>query len=214
MDYLDKYIKYKSKYTKLKKTIDNDYNFYFVHMTKNLKNFKNILKSGQIKLGSNIPIKDKFLSGFVNEPYVFTNIYFEDLDNLDDFKDLSLIIKPKIINSQSIEFVGGWGNFSIAKINPNDSESVKIEKINQMKKFIEKPYNLPNILLECPRFMQHEVRFTKPIDINKYLEGVVIYYTNNDELEKKLKKVKKLLKKYNLDNINIFSHDKKIIYSS
>ena len=52
------------------------------------------------------------------------------------------------------------------------------------------------------------------IDINKYLEGVVIYYTNNDELEKKLENLKKLLKKYNLDNINIFSHDKKIIYSS
>lgn len=212
MDYFERYIKYKSKYSRLKNSIENKYNFYFVHMTKNFKNFKNIIKSGQIKLGSDIPIKDKFLSGFIDEPYVFTNIYFEDLDNLEEFKDLSFIIKPEIIDSQPIEFIGGWGNISIEKIKPNDSKLVKIEKINQMKNFIENPHDLPNIVLESPKFMQHEVRFSNPIDIHKYLEGVVIGgYTNHDELEIKLKKIIKLLKKYNLENIKVFSYDKKIL---
>lgn len=214
MSYFDKYIKYKKKYTELKNTDTNNskYNFHFFHMTKNLKNFKNILKTGQIKLGSDISEKDKYLSGYEDEPYVFTNIYFDDLDNLEWFNDFTFIIKPEIINSQPIHFVGGWGGVIIAKMEPSDSESEKLNKINQMKKFIEKPYGLPNIVLEAPKYLQHEVRFTKPIDIHKYLEGIVISgYKNENELKKKLKYMKKLLKKYHFEHIKIYSYDKKIL---
>ncbi len=212
MDYI-KYLKYKTKYINLKKNIDNKYNFYFVHMTKNFKNFKNIIKDGKIKIGSDIPIGDKYFSGYVDEPYIFANIYFNDLDNLEWFNDLSFIIKPEIIDSQSVELIGGWGNLFIDKIEPNDSKLVKIKKINKIKKFIVKPYGLPNIVLENPKFMQHEVRFNAPIDIYKYLEGISINYTDQDELKIKIKRIKKILKKYNLENIKIFSYDKKILYN-
>lgn len=213
MDYFTQYIKYKSKYTRLKRNMNNEYNFYFVHMTKNFKNFKNIIKDGKIKLGCDIPVEDKFLCGDVDHPYIYFNINFNDLDNLDYFQDFSFIIKPEIINTQSIEFFGGWGLLKITEIHPEDSQSDKIKKINKIKKFVSNPYEygLPENVLDFSKFMQHEVRFTNPIDLHKYLYGVVIPNYNKDELEKQIDKVKKLLKKYNLDNIKIFSNDKKIL---
>lgn len=211
MNYFDRYIKYKYKYNKFNKRMDSEYNFYFIHMT---KNFKNIIKTGYLKLGSDIPVKHKNLSGYVDEPYVFANIYFEDLDNLEWFCDLSLIIKPEIINSQIIQFIGGWGNLLVTEINPQETKSEKIIKINEFKEYIINPYGLPDILLQAPKYRQHEVRFTSPINLHQYLDGVVIYYGNEDELVKKVKRIKKLLKKYNFENIKIYSSNKKILINA
>ena len=211
MDYYHKYLKYKSKYNKFKNNMNSQYNFYFIHTTKNMKNLKNILKEGYIKLGSDIPIKDKYLSGYENEPYIFSNIYFKDLDNLEWFNDLSLIIKPEIIDNQSILFIGGWGNFKISEINSFDSQEEKIIKLEKMKNFIINPTDLHEFVLKLPKYMQHEVKFTSPINIKKYLYGITIGYKNNNELKTKLSTIKKILLKYNLENIKIFSYNKKIL---
>ncbi len=213
MNYFDRYIKYKYKYTKLKKNMDNEYNFYFIHMTKNFKNFKNIIKSGEIKLGTDIPVDDKYLSGYVDEPYIFANIYFEDLDNLEAFNDLSFIINPNIIDTQTIELIGGWGNILVTKIEPQDSKTEKIQKINIFKEYIKNPHSLPDIVLQSPKYRQHEVRFSSPIDIHKYLDGIVIYSNNDEELKIKIKKIKKILKKSNLKNIKIYSSNKQILFN-
>lgn len=188
-----------------------DYNFNFLHMTKNFKNLKNILKDGSIKLGSQIPMEDKYLSGYNGEPYIFSNIYFKDLDNLEWFNDLSLIIKPEIIEEQSIIFVSGWGNKIICTINPSDKHEEKINKLEEIKKYVSKPEDLPSVLLSSPKYMQHEVRFSSPINIKKYLDGIVIGYKNEIEKDKKISKVKKLLLKYNLEKVKIYSCDKKLI---
>jgi hypothetical protein len=211
MDYYKKYKKYKNKYSKYKKEMDIGHNFIFLHMTKNLKNLKNILNDGYIKLGSEIPKEDKYLSGYEDESYIFSNIYFKDLDNLEWFNDLSLIIKPEIINEQYVMMIGGWGNSEICIINPSDSKENKIQKLEKMKKYILDPNDLPSILLSSPKYMQHEVRFTSPIDIKKYLEGIVIGYENENEKEEKLKKVKELLLEFNLEKVKIYSQDKKIL---
>jgi len=219
LKYKNKYLKYKNKYQKLKMTElkmtkqyqINKYNFVFTHMTKNFNNLKNIIKSGYIKLGSDIPIKDKFLSGCEDEPFVFSNIYFDDLDNLEFFNDLSLIIKPEIIENQQIIFIGGWGNIEVLQILPSDDIQLKQEKILRIKNYITEPYGLPDIVLNSPKSRQHEVRFTEPIDIHKYLEGISIYYSDQDELNEKFQKIKKILTKYNLEDIKIYSTNKNII---
>lgn len=214
MNYYNHYIKYKSKYKNLKKSMSvvyPKYNFNFLHTTKNLKNLKNILKEGLIKLGSDIPIEDKYLSGYEDEPYIFANIYFEDMDNLEWFNDYSLIIKPEIIDYQQVMMIGGWGNKEIGIINPSDNKEVKIQKLEQMKKYVLNPQDLPEILLSSPKYMQQEVRFTSPIDIKKYLEGISIGYENEKERDEKILKIKNLLLKYDLEKVKIYSFDKKIL---
>lgn len=214
MNYYNHYIKYKSKYKKLKKSMCvayPEYNFNFLHTTKDFKNLENILKEGLIKLGSDIPLEDKYLSGYENEPYIFANIYFKDLDNLEWFNDLSLIIKPDIMDFQQLMMIGGWGNKEIGIINPSDSKEVKIQKLEQMKKYVSNPSDLPEILLSSPKYMQQEVRFTSPIDIKKYLEGISIGYVNEKEREEKILKIKNLLLKYDLEKVKIYSFDKTIL---
>lgn len=214
MNYYNHYVKYKSKYKNLKKSMSviyPKYNFNFLHTTKNLKNLKNILKEGLIKLGSDIPIEDKYLSGYEDEHYIFANIYFKDLDNLEWFNDFSLIIKPEIIDYQQVMMIGGWGNKEIGIINPSDNKEVKIQKLEQMKKYVLNPHDLPEILLSSPKYMQQEVRFTSPIDIKKYLEGISIGYENENEREEKILKIKNLLSKYDLEKVKIYSFDKKIL---
>jgi hypothetical protein len=186
-------------------------NIYFIHMTKDETNLKKILKDGKIKLGSEIPIKNKYLSGYVDEPYVFTNIYNSELDNIEWFNEYSLIIKGDIIENQSVELIGGWGNIFIDKIEPTDSAEVKKKKLNKFFKFIKNPKGLPKLVLELPKNHHHEVKFDSPIDIKKYLFGLSISYTNEEEKKKKIEKIKKLLKKNNLENVKIISYDKKII---
>lgn len=214
MNYYNHYIKYKSKYKNLKKSMSvvyPKYNFNFLHTTKNLKNLKNILKEGFIKLGSDVAIEDKYLSGYEDEPYIYANIYFKDSDNLEWFNDLSLVIKPEIIDEQIAILIGGWGNKEIGIINPTDSKEVKIQKLERMKNYILNPYDLPKLVLECPKYKQHEVRFTSPIDIKKNLEGISIGYNNEKERDEKISKIKELLKKYDLEKVKIYSYNKKIL---
>lgn len=209
INYYNQYIKYKNKYQKLK-NMQKNYNFYFVHMTKNEKNLKNIIKSGYIKLGSDIPIKDKFLSGYVDEPYIFANIIFDDLENLDFFRNYTLILSPKIIEDYNVYFLGGWGNFNLTTISPSDTNNQKNQKINLIKQFISKPYDLPQIVLESPIIRQHEVRFDKSIDIKKYLIGIGIGHSDNpNDIDNynNLEKIKKLLVKHGLTHIKIFNYN-------
>lgn len=216
MDYHNLYIKYKTKYINLKKkNMSKKTNsieleggsglknkliegFYFVHMTKDFPNLKGIITDGQIRLGSDIPEEQKFLSGYVDEPYVFANIYFDQLENLKWFGNYSLIFSSKIILDQDVEFIGGWGNSYITITHPSDNAKQLEKKLDLVKKFIAKPEGLPKIVLEAPPYHHHEVKFNKPIQIDKYLRAISINCPKSN-FDKEQKKIKKLLKKNHLE---------------
>lgn len=89
------YQKYINKYLALKnQTGGKTYDFYFVHGTKNLNNIYSILKD--------VKQDQRMHSGNTPLPYIYANIYFNDIKNLSH---------PKIINDYNIIFNEGWTSF-------------------------------------------------------------------------------------------------------
>ncbi len=211
MNYYNKYIKYKSKYQNLKNK--KKYKFYFIHGTKDMNNLESILTSGKIKLGSEIPIEQKYLSGFENEPYIFANIYFDDLKNLKHGTEYSLIISPKILGEHDIIVNAGWGNYEIEKILSSDDSGTVDSKLKLVRKFIKNPTGLPKMLLDYPSYRLHEVKFNKPIDVQKYVKGIAIYNHDEKDFNSKVSKIKKILEKTGLTDIKVFDGNKLPSYS-
>lgn len=162
MDTYKKYIKYKKKYIALKN--QHNYNYYLVHGTDTLQ-VEKILKQGYILSGRYLPDNETRLGGWEKLPYIYCNIYFDDIKNLPYSFGYSLILDPKIIRECGIIFNKGWyvhpQDESII-IKPNDIDYDK--KINMIKEFIK---NRAGSLTNMPEIMTHEVLIKDKIDIHK-----------------------------------------------
>lgn len=176
-----KYKKYKTKYLNLKKIINKEYNFYFMHSTTVYQNLLNILKIGVIYPGKYVAPEQRKLSGEETESdYVFTNIYFEDIENIKHFQSYSLILHPKIIEENGFIFNKNWGagpTKDSIYINPQMNSSEINYKLKEIRNFLKNPIGLPDIIQQAPGFMHHEVLFDHPINLsNGNLIGIVCNY--------------------------------------
>lgn len=191
MDSSYKYIKYKTSSYSLNGGYKK--NFYFIHGTKNIMTLLSILKDGDIKLGKDVPKQYRKLSGDQPLEYIYNHIYFEDLKNLTHLQDYSLIISPDIIKDYGICFNKGWqvgptkDSIIIEKDNDNKTIATKLKEI---RKFIKNP-TLPQKIIEFSPFLHHEVLFDKPIQLDKYLLGIMCLKCDNDP---KFNHIEKIIK--------------------
>lgn len=214
--YYAKYLKYKRKYIDAKykivksKTKHTEANkkrkkgmkhpYYLIHTTP-FDHLIEILKTGWIKPAKDIPIK-YMRFGKDGEPleYIFTNIHFEDLQNLTSLSSHALILSPQLIQDLDAIFVKGWsgGDFQkhdIIRFGTKDD----IERIRKtLTEYGPTPENMDG-------WMTHEVLFSGKISLEKYLVGVVCLNCNSNSM----KKVRKLATKYE----DIFVTDKNALPS-
>lgn len=194
--YNSKYKKYKKKYINFKNTNNN---FYLVHGT-DFPHLKKILEQGYIYSGKYLPDDETRLGGWEKLPYIYCNIYFDDIKNLPHSFGYTLIINPKIIIDKGIIYNIRWHvhpNKDSIYIKPRDIDYD--EKINLIKELVKNPPQAPNNL-KLPEFMQHEILIKDKIDIHKYLSGIIL-----PNMEGFDDNIKDILKKNNYNNVKIFT---------
>ncbi len=205
-DTYKKYVKYKNKYIKLKQQINNNNNYYLIHGT-DLPHIEKILKQGYILSGKYLADDETRLGGWEKLPYIYCNIYFDDIKNLPYSFGYSLIIDPLIIKECGIVFNKGW------KVHPNeDSINIKShdtdydKKIAAIKEFIKYPeqYSFfaktPDGKVRLPPMMVHEVLIKDKIDVHKYVIGLVL-----PGMAEMTDSIQKILDENMYDKIKIFT---------
>ena len=204
MNYYNKYLKYKNKYLKLKNiTINqnggNKNEFIFVHNTTTYDNLLEILKTGEIKISSQVDSKRRIRTGDNSHDFIYGNIYFYDIKNMTHFQDLTLILSPKLLEDYNIRFNKGWTGKKITEIKQKDKKKTKNKKLELVKEWLKNPIDLPEILRsDLSGFMLHEVVFNKNIPIDKYLIGITCNHCD----ETKINEIKK-----HTNNIKIFTNN-------
>lgn len=178
-----------------------EHKFYFIHNTLTLETLEDVLKDGYIKLGKNVKTQHRKLSDSKLD-YVYGQIYFEDLDNIKYFWSPSIILHPKIMCDIEMEFHRGWGALPTKSnhiIRKTDSESKIRNKLNDIRKFLKDPKELPTEIRKSFVF-NHEVVFNKKISIKKYAVGITCNFAD----KKTMNKIKQIIldKKYKLKIIH------------
>lgn len=195
-----KYKKYKSKYIKLKQLNEG---YYLVHGTDSV-HINKILEQGYIYSGRYLPDDETRLGGWEKLPYVYCNIYFDDVKNLPHSHGYTLILHPKIIKDKGIIFNKGWAVHPTKDsifIKPNDENYD--EKINLIKELVKNPTYLPkydNKPNPLHPIMHHEVLIKDKIDVHKYLIGLLL-----PGLEGMSDNIQQILDKNGYKNIKIFT---------
>lgn len=206
--YYNKYLKYKIKYIDLKLTkkfeyvqsIKNNflyggtkYDFFFIHATKNFSNLISILNNGYLYPGKYISRKHRFLGGpEIGSEYIYMNMYFKDLDNIQHVFGISLLLSPKMIYNKDMIFHEGWYGGNPLYLYKNDSKKSIDKKIEKIHKFLKNPESLHENLRYG--FMNHQILTSDPISIQDNLIGIAINIHDIDLHKKNIDKVKKLLK--------------------
>lgn len=193
-----KYQKYKYKNNQNGGKLNNN-NFTFVHNTFGHDNLVSILKSGVIKLGSDVEKERRKLSGGIPMDNIYMNINFDDLNNLSNI--CGLIFSSKLPDDYDITINAGWGNKKIVKIKSNDSPKKKNNKLQKVKDYLKNPSSLlsQKLVELLPDNMNHEVLFSKEIYISKYLICISLCGST----KKEIKNIKKIIKEQKLDHIKI-----------
>jgi hypothetical protein len=216
--YINKINKEKDKCNKLINKLYGD-SFYFMHITR-LSNLKSILKNGILKISSNvnnINYGDSLYENDKKPPYLYCQIVFDDMKELNKDRDYSsiysLLLHPKILFDNNAIFNKQWEGFPIKKnqatkhimesinINKNDNYENKIKNIKKIKNIIKEKL-IENKLHE----EKHEFIFTKDIKIKNYLIGILY----NKHYKEDIQIVNNILKKYGYNNIPIYYDIKEI----
>lgn len=174
-DYYEKYIKYKTKYQRMK---DNciKYNYYFIHGTRDVNNLKSILHDGFIYPGKDVDIKRRFQSGGQPMDDIYANIYFDDLRNLDYVWDYAIILHPQLLYEYNTTFNKAWGGkFGRIHINKADNNKTISTKLRHIRNFFKNPNALPETFNKFPEYFKHEVVFINPdpIPLMNNLLGII-----------------------------------------
>lgn len=176
--------------------------FYLLHGTKSDKTLLKILSDEYLLSGKNVDKKYRMHGGEDNElDQIFFNIYFDDIKNIDIMFPFTLIFKSEILKKHNFVFNKGWG-FEVAfeTFNKKDADFLFKKKIRKIRKYLKSP-DIPAILLNNPGIFHHELYTETPINIKKYLIGIVCCTTNN-KIKIKLDKIAKRM------NILIFETNK------
>ena len=190
--YFYKYLKYKTKYLGLFSQIGGKrkYDYYLIHATK-FDNMWSILKDGVIYPGKDLDASRRVLSGGEPQDSIYTNIYFEDLENLKIVQmDYNIIFHPKLlyeydwdINSPSREICG--------KIRHKLSDTKDVDKkINEIKQFVKNP-DLPE-RVKFGGIFTHEILIKDNIPVRGNVVAIICNYCS----EQQINKLKRLINKY------------------
>lgn len=148
-----------------------------------------ILKDGMIRMGSNIAIDKRRLSGGEEQPYVFANIEFADLNNLEHhYGNSTFIISPEILNDVTIYFNSRWNSYIDNKtivINKDDDMIHKTDKLRIIHDYLKNMMDNKQKIIDENKmyspFMNHEIMIPMDIDIKKYIIGII----SNHDIELK-----------------------------
>lgn len=206
--YFNKYKKYKKKYLELKNRTHDmkiqreiplgfdimSFPFYFIHQT-DPNNFKLILKSGVLKKGKDVPAKRRHGALALN--YVFTSIYFEDLNNISQFSSNAFIISPAILNDYDAGFNVGWRrdfDRETVILYKKDDAEIKEQKIHMIRNKLKQIDEEDEDSKIAYGWHNNEVLFQHEIPLDKYLIGIVCTSCKKDKYNEQ---INKLASKYN-----------------
>jgi hypothetical protein len=177
-----------------------DIHFELYHRTRTIKALISILKDNVILMGNQVDAKKRYLSGGIPIPHVFMNINFLDINNVQDLISNTLIFDEHIIDKYDIAFNDAmWSHIRPESIiiNHKSSSNIKRKKIEQVKQLIINKMNSAQFK-GMPNLLTHEVVFSKPVNVKKYLKKIICW--------KKYKKlVEKTLKEYGYKNVEIIT---------
>lgn len=195
LNYNKKYEKYKNKCDLLTTKLSSD--FYFSHQVADINALKNILKDEKLKKGSELKKSQRKLSGGIPKDYIFCNIHFHD--SKIRIPPTSLVIDSSVIKHNPAILNNGW--YADTK---EDSFIIKDTKDICIAKQIYDNEIIPNFKKIPLKIMSHEILFGKNINVKKYVSKIVCYYMYEE-------KIRRWLKKYGYDDIEIVSVDDKYI---
>jgi len=209
--------KYKKKTEKEKKKCEKIINklygdnYYFLHGTTD-KSIENILKSGKLKLGTQIEERNfNYNENAQSLPYIYCTIEFDNVNvNYEPvFFEYILLLHPKILfENDNVIFNKRWNKYPNSDsiyINKEDNFDNKKQKIKEIKEYlIELKQTIE--LQKVSKFNQnyHEILFIKDINLKDNLMGIVC----NDYYYKNYKQIQELLKKYDYNNVKIYNEIK------
>lgn len=189
----------------LKLELGTKYDFFFLHMTKNFSSLISILEKGYLLPGKFVSKKHRFLSGPETESeYIYMNIYFQDLDNIQQVFGISLLLSSKLIYDNDLIFHEGWYGGNPLYLYKNDPKKTTDKKIKKIYNFIKDPHSLHENLRYG--FINHQILTSEPIPIRDNLIGIVFNISNTTSQKKNINIVKNILKSKNL-NIPLYFTD-------
>ncbi len=179
-------------------------NIVFIHNTFDYYNLISILESGVLKKGSDVDEKRRKLSGGEPMDEIYMNIYFKDLENLDNL--CGLVFSSKLLIDYDIVVKAGWRGKILVDIKKDDVKKIKIKKIKKVRKFLRNPKKiLPEKVVDMltktkSRTMIHEVLFFENIKIKDYLIGI----TNCGFSEDENNNIRKIIEEKNMNKVKFF----------
>jgi len=152
--------------------------FYIIHNPFNPSNLLSILEDGYIYPGKMVDVKRRVYGGSEPLDYVYSNIYFDDLKNLDILSPIIIILKPDVVYSYNTYFNRGWfmsPSSDSIRIKKSDTKKEKIRKLKQIKEYVASPtyYKDSPIADWFTGVLAHELLFDSAISLKHHLLGVV-----------------------------------------
>lgn len=201
---------YDYKYQKYKKKINQlggkKENFYFIHDTNGYAGMTSILKSGEMKLGSEVSAKQRKWTGGLSYDNIFMTICFPEIQKIKFY--LGLVFSQQLFYDYDLRVDAGWGNEPLVNVEKNETNKEKNKKLNKIKKYLKNPGSVlsKQVLDVLPDNWLNQVLFNERIPIDKYLVAIVGYCShNNKKYDKESNKIKELLKKKNLEHVKCIS---------
>ena len=181
MDLTGGYNRYKKRYIRLKRQA---LSFYIIHATRSLSAIERIVKEGTLRRGSELPEDSREFGAGQSMPYVFGQMYFTDLRNLERFIDNTLILDGSITDNYTLYFNKGWHGYMDADyvLYKGESMSQKVEELLKIREFLKNPDSIPEKIREFGGHLVHEVLFEENLYIKPYLRGILCYGCNEGQL--------------------------------
>jgi hypothetical protein len=210
--------------------------FCFYHGT-HIENLPFILKDKKIDISSNIEDKHNVRIDWGGVDYVYGNILFKSSKSEGSEVTCGIIISDDILNDQLVIFNSYWAQTPVMLENESNNKLKEIykmvkntrdrldnfsiylypsdtQKIRKYKLKIIKTYHDNTINKNCSSFTSHEILFTKPIDVNKYVKKIYLFGIDNtwkgEIYQKAMKIINKIKNKPTIENVQ-FRHSKNIL---
>jgi hypothetical protein len=185
--------------------LDEIMDFYFVHSTFSPETMIKILEDGFLRPSEQLHDAKIYMSEG-NLPYIYTNINFADLNNIDVVGGCKFFLSPQLFFDSNTFFNQGWFKYPRnTSIHTKKTESTikKKRKLRKIKKYLKNPTFYPKNLTKNAGYIAHEILFDEMIDLHKYLIGVECDFCET----KYVNSIEKIIKnKY--PHVKIFKGDK------
>lgn len=148
-------------------------NYYLIHSTFSQASLSDMLSDGFLR--PSIQLKKQSYVSNEKLNYIYANINFDDINNIDTVGGYKLFLSPELFFDDASVFNKGWFKYPVSSsihINKNDSRDEKIKKLRIIKRYLKNPTFQPKHMIKDAGYRAHEVLFDKEIDLEKYLIGI------------------------------------------